>query len=66
MKKNHRRDAPIEDLLEYWNAGADTNSHPEPSEAVKQRLLDACVGDRKYYPDFYRGWLQTEATAAKS
>src|SRR5687767_9422874 len=34
-------DAPIEDVLEYWNRWADTISRPEPSEVVKQRLFEA-------------------------
>jgi hypothetical protein len=58
-------DAPIEDLLEYWDRWADTSGRPEPSDAVRQRLLDACVDDLERLPKFLPLFSSSEATAAK-
>ena len=38
-------DAPMDDLLEYWNAWVDNTARPNPSERVKQRFLDAGLAD---------------------
>jgi hypothetical protein len=58
-------DAPIEDLLEYWDRWADTSGRPEPSDAVRQRLLDACVDDLERLPKFLPLFSSSEAAAAK-
>jgi hypothetical protein len=57
--------APIKDLLEYWDRWADTSGRPNPSEAVKQRLLDACADDLERLPRFLPVISSSEATAAK-
>jgi len=58
-------DAPIEDLLEYWDRWADTSGRLDPSDAVKQRLLDSCVDDLARLPRFLPLFSSSEATAAK-
>jgi hypothetical protein len=58
-------DAPMEDILEYWNGWAGSSSAPVPSEAVRQRLLDACVEDPQTLPQFLSLLSSSEATAAK-
>ena len=54
-------DATIEDLLEYWERWADTSSRPDPSDAVRQRLLDACVADLEKLPRLLPLLSQSEA-----
>jgi len=58
-------DAPIEDILEYWNRWADTSTRAEPSDAIKQRLLDACLNDPEALPRFLPLLSSSEAAAAK-
>jgi HEAT repeat protein len=58
-------DAPMEDILEYWNRWAGTSGAPVPSDAVRQRLLDACVEDLETLPQFLSLLSSSEATAAK-
>ncbi len=58
-------DAPIEDLLEYWDRWADTSGRPDPSDAVKQKLLDACVDNSERLLRFLPLFSSSEATAAK-
>lgn len=43
-------DAPIADLVDYWSRWADGDR--EPTEAVSQRLLEACIADPKLLPTF--------------
>lgn len=57
--------APIDDILEYWNRWADSNGRPEPSDPVRQRLLDACVDDPETLARFLPLLSSSEATAAK-
>jgi hypothetical protein len=58
-------DAPIEDLLEYWSRWADTSGRPDPSDVVKQKLLDACVDDLERLPRFLALFSLSETTAAQ-
>jgi hypothetical protein len=58
-------DAPIEDILEYWNRWAGSSSAPVPSDTVRQRLLDACVEDPQTLPRLLSLLSSSEATAAK-
>lgn len=45
-------DAPVEDLLDYWerHAGSSGHNRPKPSDAVRQRLLAACEAEPERLP----------------
>ena len=58
-------DAPREDILEYWDRWADMSGRPAPSDAVRQRLLDACLDDLERLPKFLTLFSSSEAAAAK-
>jgi hypothetical protein len=57
--------ASIEDLIDYWTRWSDTYRRHGPSDAVKQRLLDASVADPSLLPEFLKLLPATESTAAK-
>jgi hypothetical protein len=40
-------DAPLEDLLDYWQRKVANHSSAKPSAAVRERLLTACTDDPK-------------------
>ena len=58
-------DAPIEDLVDYWDRWAENYSTEEPSEAVKKRLLEACVSDPQLFGRFLNFLPDVDATPAK-
>src|SRR5262245_1113566 len=43
-------DAPIADLLDYWELPRLRPSSPQPSEATRQRLLAECEGEPARLP----------------
>lgn len=45
-------DASIEDLVAYWNFWSNDWNSPRLTDTVTQRLLDFCVTDRRWLPDF--------------
>jgi hypothetical protein len=57
-------DAPIEDLLDYWERHADT-SDPKPSETTRQRLLAACEGEPERLPRLLNLLPQDSAAAER-
>jgi hypothetical protein len=57
-------DAPIADLITYWNWWANYVRHPDPSPAVVRRLLDHCGADPEQLANLLPAFPQDEATAA--
>ena len=58
-------DAPVEDLLLYWNRWADSPQRPQPSDIAQQRLLDACADDIEQLPGLISLFSKDESTAKK-
>src|SRR5262245_48987993 len=58
-------DAPIADLLDYWELPRLRPSSPQPSEATRQRLLDACEGKLERLPLLLNLLPQNAATAER-
>ena len=58
-------DAPIEDLVDYWDRWAENYSTEQPSEAVKKRLLEACVSDPQLFGRFLSFLPDADSTPAK-
>lgn len=58
-------DAPLEDLQMYWSRWAALGDDHRPSEAVQQRLLDACANDREALPGYLLLLAATETTTKK-
>lgn len=59
-------DTPIEDLMQYWMViQVGNHNRPEPTEAVKRRLLEAVSSNPQLLATFLRLLPQTEATATK-
>lgn len=56
-------DAPMADLIDYWTRWADNGL--EPSEAVKKRLLEACVAEPENLPTFLNMLPDADSTAVK-
>ncbi len=57
-------DAPIADLLDYWERHANPGD-PQPSEATRQRLLAACEGEPERLPRLLKSLPQDAATAER-
>ena len=58
-------DAPIEDLLIYWNPWAESPDKPHLSDIAKQRLLEACADDIEKLPGLVSVFPSDESTAKK-
>ncbi|HEX7335556.1 MAG TPA: HEAT repeat domain-containing protein [Pyrinomonadaceae bacterium] len=58
-------DAPMEDLLLYWRGWASQNLKPHLSDAVKQRLLEACIDEIGILPSIVQVFPSEESTAKK-
>ena len=58
-------DAPVEDLLLYWNRWADTPQRPQLSDIAQQRLLEACADDIEQLPGLISLFSKDESTAKK-
>lgn len=57
-------DAPSEDLVQYWNRWSDNDTH-FPSDAVRQRLLDACLSDPAMLSTLLEFLPEADATHTK-
>src|SRR5262245_25156038 len=57
-------DAPVADLLDYWEHYA-SSREPKPSEATRQRLLAACVGEPERLPRLLNLLPQDSAAAER-
>ena len=58
-------DAPIEDVLDYWGRWANRLDRPALSNAIKQRLLDACTDDRDRLPEYLPLFSSDEPTVKR-
>lgn len=63
--KTPRDDAPIEDLLEYWQRWIEHSRAPKLSDTVRQRLIDAALDDAAMMTVFMRLLPTDESTAKK-
>ncbi len=57
--------APLEDLVDYWERWASAGHFHHPSETVEQRLLEACLEEPERLPPFLSLFSGTETTAAR-
>jgi len=57
-------DAPVADLLDYWEHYA-TSREPKPSEATRQRLLSTCEGEPEGLPRLLNLLPQDSAAAER-
>jgi hypothetical protein len=57
-------DAPLADLVDYWQAQA-RSSNPQPSEATRQRLLAACESEPERLPGLLKLLPQDGAAAER-
>jgi hypothetical protein len=56
-------DAPIADLIDYWGRWVENDR--DPSEAVKKRLLEACIADPQLLGTFLNFLPDADSTPAK-
>jgi hypothetical protein len=56
-------DAPIQDLIDYWQRWADNGR--DPAEAVSKRLLEACVAEPEILPTLLNVLPDDDSTPTK-
>ncbi len=64
-KKPPPDDAPIEDLIVYWRRWIENFNRKDLTDAVRKRLLDACLADPRMLPEFLQLIPRTNAAKAK-
>ncbi len=57
--------APIEDVMEYWEWWISRPKSPALSDTIRQRLLDACLADINKLPRFIQIAPKDETTAKR-
>ena len=58
-------DAPVEDLIDFWTRWSDTNAGDGPTEAVRKRLLEACVAKPEILASLIEVLPEADSTPAK-